>query len=208
MLAQGWITHPQLQAALESQKEKGGRIGERLISDCGIDSDKVTRGLSVQWSCPVLTAEDFRPQLMALVMPSLFIEEARAVPVRVASSRILYMGFEERLQPSFALALEHMTGMKVESGLMELAEFAAAKERLLASTTVETKTDRLPDVDALAARVTALIEQSQPVNSRLVRVGNSYWLRLWLESGTLSGTGTLPRSEEDMCDHVFTIGTR
>jgi hypothetical protein len=91
---------------------------------------------------------------------------------------------------------------------MEFTEFAMAKELLFASTTVETKTETLPDVDVLAARVTALVEQNQPVNSRLVRVGNFYWLRLWLESGTLSGIGTLPRSTEDMCDYVFMIGTK
>jgi hypothetical protein len=35
-----------------------------------------------------------------------------------------------------------------------------------------------------------------------------YWLRLWLESGAMSGRGTLPKTNEDMCDHIFTIGAR
>ena len=70
MLAQGWITNPQLQAALKSQRASGkGRIGDWLVSECGLEAEQVTRGLSVQWSCPVLSLDGFVPQEMALVMP-------------------------------------------------------------------------------------------------------------------------------------------
>ena len=45
MLAQGWITHPQLQKALEAQRENGtGRIGDWLISECGLEAEQITRG--------------------------------------------------------------------------------------------------------------------------------------------------------------------
>src|SRR5580658_2683415 len=43
MLAQGWITHPQLRRALEAQRESGtGRIGDWLQSECGVEAEKVT----------------------------------------------------------------------------------------------------------------------------------------------------------------------
>ena len=58
LLAQGWITHPQLQAALEAQKASGqGRIGDWLQQSCGLPEERVTRGLGVQWSCPVLALD-------------------------------------------------------------------------------------------------------------------------------------------------------
>ena len=74
LLAQGWITHPQLQAALEAQKQTGqGRIGDWLVQSCGLAEERVTRGLGVQWSCPVLAMNGFSPSAMALVMPKRFI---------------------------------------------------------------------------------------------------------------------------------------
>ena len=43
MLAQGWITHPQLQKALAAQRESGtGRIGEWLMSECGVEAEQIT----------------------------------------------------------------------------------------------------------------------------------------------------------------------
>ena len=73
LLAQGWITHSQLRKALEAHRENGtGRIGDWLISECGLEAEQITRGLSVQWGCPVLPVEGFSPEKMVLVMPQLF----------------------------------------------------------------------------------------------------------------------------------------
>jgi hypothetical protein len=63
------------------------------------------------------------------------------------------------------------------------------------------------DKDALSARMTAILEQKQPVASRLVRVHQYYWMRIWLERGAVGKTGSLPRTGEDVSDHIFTIGT-
>lgn len=54
--------------------------------------------------------------------------------------------------------------------------------------------------DALAARITAILEQKQPVASKLVRMHQYLWLRLWLESGTKRNTGMLPLDHEDVLD--------
>jgi len=76
MLAQGWITHPQLQKALAAQRESGaGRIGHWLMSECGVEAERIVRGLSMQWGCPVLTTEGFSPEAMALVVPKLFADK-------------------------------------------------------------------------------------------------------------------------------------
>jgi hypothetical protein len=209
LLAQGWITHPELQRALTAQRESGtGRIGEWLQSECGLGMEQVTRGLSMQWGCPVLTAEGFLPESMALVMPKIFIERFGVLPLRVAGSRILYLGFADRLDASSALAMEQMTELKVESGVIDEVQFEAARSRLLACEGVALKLETADDKDAMAARITAILEQKQPVASRLVRVHQDYWLRMWLESGTVGRAGSLPVSKEDVKDHVFTIGSR
>ena len=208
MLAQGWISHPQLQKALAAQRENGtGKIGEWLLSECGVEAEQITRGLSMQWGCPVLTTEGFSPESMALVMPRIFIEKFGLLPLRVAGSRILYLGFVDRLDASLAFAMEQMTELKVESGVVEEAQFEAARSKLLASEGVDVKHETAEDKDFMAARITAILEQKQPVASRLVRVHQDYWLRMWLERGTVGKSGSLPVSHEDVKDHVFTIRT-
>ncbi len=208
MLAQGWITHSQLQKALAAQRESGkGRIGERLMSECGLEAEQIVRGLAMQWGCPVLTTEGFSPEAMALVMPKVFIEKFGLLPLRVAGSRILYLGFADRLDASAAFAIEQMTELKVESGVVEGVHFEAARSRVLACDGVEVKLESVEDKDAMAARITAILEQKQPIASRLVRVHQYYWLRSWLESGALGKVGSLPVTSEDMKDHVFTVGT-
>ena len=209
MLAQGWITHPQLQAALEAQRANGsGRIGDWLVSECGLEAEQVTRGLSVQWNCPVLTVRGFSPREMALVMPRQFVEEFGLVPLRVAGGRMLYLGCEDRLNASVAYAVEQMSGLRVESGLVDGAQLRATRKILLETEGIETLVKSATDQDALAAQITAVLEQKQPVAARLTRLHQYYWLRLWLESGTKGEAGNLPRSAEDMQDCVFTVGDR
>ncbi|MCU1324022.1 MAG: hypothetical protein JWM43_3671 [Acidobacteriaceae bacterium] len=206
MLAQGWITNPQLQAALQAQRASGsGRIGDWLMSECGLEPEQVTRGLSVQWSCPVLSVEGFSARDMALVMPRQFVEEFRLVPLRVAGQRMLYLGCEDRLNASVAYAVEQMSGLKVESGLVDAPSLSGARDKLLAAEGVEYTSEVVPDEDTMAARVTAALEQRQPIAARLVRVHQYYWLRMWLESGTKGSAGSLPRSTEDMQDLVFAL---
>ena len=209
MLAQGWITQSQLRKALDAQREHGrGRIGDWLIAECGVESERVTRALSVQWSCPVLTTEGFSPEAMALVIPRLFVEEFGFLPLRVAGSRILYLGFEDRLDASAGLAMEEMTELKTESGLVDEAQFKVARDRLLGCDAVAAKVEAVTDTDLLSARITAILEQKQPVASRLVRLHGYHWLRIWLESGARGRAGSLPVMGEDVSDHIFTIGAR
>jgi hypothetical protein len=209
MLAQGWITHPQLQAALQSQRASGnGRIGDWLVAECGLEAEQVTRGLSVQWSCPVLSVEGFSARDMALVMPKRFVEEFGLVPLRVAGSRMLYLGCEDRLNASVAYAVEQMSELRVESGLVEATDLQGARSQLMAARGVPEWVEPLADADALAARITALLESRQPLATRLVRMHKYFWMRLWLGSGATGGAGTLPASAEDMEDYIFTVGAQ
>jgi hypothetical protein len=178
------------------------------MRECGLEADQIVRGLSMQWGCPVLTTEGFSPEKMALAMPRVFVEEFGLLPVRVAGSRILYLGFADRLDASAALATERMAELKVESGVVEGSQFEAARKRLLACDEVESKLETARDKDTMAARITAILEQKQPIASRLVRVHQYYWLRLWLERGVFGRAGTLPVTNEDVIDHVFTIGAQ
>ena len=162
----------------------------------------------MQWSCPVLSMKGFEPEAMALAVPRVFVEEFGVLPLRVAGQRILYLAFEDRLDASAALAVEQMTELKVESGLMDGAQFREARATLLRCDAVEANLEAVTSTASLAARITAILEQKQPVAARLVRLRQYYWLRTWLESGALGRSGSLPRTSEDMSDHIFTIGAR
>lgn len=206
MLAQGWITQVQLRKALDAQRSAGeGRIGEWLVRESGIGAAQVTRALAMQWSCPVLPMDGFTPSAMALAMPRVFIEDLGLLPLRVAGSRILYLAFNHRLDASAAFALEKMSGLKVESGLMDEIQFDAARSRLIESRFVEVTHGTASDADVLAAKIAAALEQMEPVDARVVRVHKRYWLRTWLESGAYSGVGGLPATGEDVTDMIFTL---
>jgi len=209
MLAQGWITHPQLQKALETQRASGtGRIGDWLVQECGLGAEHIARGLSVQWNCPVLDTGGFSASTMVLAMPRLFVEEFGGLPLKVVGNRMMYLAFEDRLEASVALALERMSDLKVQSGLLEGSQFRDTRAQLLSCQGVPLKQEALSGRDALVARVTSVLDQKLPVEARLVRVHHRYWLRLWLESGTLGKAGRMPVSGEDMADYVFTIGAQ
>jgi hypothetical protein len=206
LLAQGWITHPQLQRALEGQRVRGGRIGDWLIAECGLDAERVTRGLSVQWNCPVLSTDGFSPQAMALVLPRLFLRDYGMLPLRVAGSRILYLGFRDRLDASLAFAAERMSGLRVETGIVAEEQFDAARRRLLECSFPATYGKAVADTDALASRMAAVLEQRQAAASRLVRLHQHYWLRVWTEGGTKARVGNAAARQEDVSDFLFRIG--
>ncbi len=209
MLAQGWITHPQLRRALEGQRESGqGRIGEWLQQECGLSSEMVTRGLSIQWNCPILSAESFAPQAMALVMPKEFVEEFELLPLRIAGKQILYLASPDRPDASAAFGLEQMTDLKVESGLLEQGLFAMGRQRLLASRFIATTHESVGETEQLASRIAAILDDQQPIASRLVRIHQYYWLRTWLETGTQSRAGMVPETTEDVLDTIFTVGAK
>jgi hypothetical protein len=207
LLAQGWITHPQLQKALDAQRASGqGRIGEWLAQSCGLPEEQIVRGLGVQWSCPVLAMEGFSPAAMALVVPKRFIAEFGLVPLRVAGSSILYLAFLDRLNAAAAFGVEQMTGLKVESGLLPQKQFETVRAAVLAADGVPAGVSLVADADELTAKIVSSLERRQPVAARLVRIHQYYWLRTWLETGALSGVGQIPRSSEDVEDQLYLVG--
>ncbi len=185
MLEQGWISGVQLRSALEGQRTHGaGRLGHWLMAKEGVNESLVTRALGLQWSCPVLALDSHDAEGMAPVLPRFFVDAFGALPLRVAAGRLLYLGFEDRPDAVLALAVERMTGLRVESGLVEGTRFRAAHRRLLEA--------RFPGVELLeaaseAALVRALarsVERTRPVESRLVRVHDCLWLRMWPKART------------------------
>jgi hypothetical protein len=181
MLEQGWITGVQLRTALEAQKAAGaGRLGQWLVRQNAVSEQLVTRALGLQWSCPVLGMELHTPETLTPLLPRLFVDAFGALPLRLAAGKILYLGFESRLDPALALALERMTGLRVESGLVQESLFQPAYRRMLRATFPPIELIEAVTESALVQVLTKRIEKTKPVESRLVRMHDCLWLRMWV----------------------------
>jgi len=185
MLEQGWISSAQLRKALESQKASGGgRLGHWLVRQQGVNEQLVTRALGLQWSCPVLPLEFHDAEALTTLVPRLFVDAFGALPLRVAAGKLLYLGFEDRLDSVLALAIERMTGLRVESGLVQGSLFGPAHTRMLSSKFPSVELIEASSEPALVQCLAKAIEKVRPVESRLVRAHDCLWLRMWLRPQT------------------------
>jgi len=181
MLEQGWITGAQLRGALEAQRAAGGgRLGQWLVRQQGVSEQLVTRALGLQWSCPVLAMELHDAEGLTSLLPRLFVDAFGALPLRVAAGKILYLGFESRLDPVLALAVERMTGLRVESGLVQESHFRPAHARMLNAAYPPVELIEANSEPALVEALCRRMEKVRPVESRLVRMHDCLWLRMWL----------------------------
>lgn len=188
MLEQGWVTSEQLRKAMEAQRAAGvGRLGDWLVTGQGVPEALITRALSLQWNCPVLNLDRHDPEQMAVVLPRLFVEAFAALPLRVAAGSILYCGFEDRLDPVLMLAAERMCGLRVESGVVRGTLFQEAHERLLNANFPAAELVSATADAPLVRSLTRAVERVRPVESKLIRVHDCLWLRMWSrpQSGAL-----------------------
>ncbi len=203
MLEQGWITSSQLRQALDEQKMAGaGRLGQWLVRKQGVSEQLVTRALGLQWSCPVLPLEFHDPEALTVILPRLFVDAYGALPLRVAAGKLVYLGFEDRLDAILALAVGRMTGLRVESGLVRESLFASAHTRMLGAKFPSVELIEANSEPAVAHAMAKAIERARPVESRLVRVHDCLWLRMWRrpQSGPLPDRSLIQ-------DLICSIGT-
>jgi hypothetical protein len=191
MLEQGWIRSAELRQALEAQRSAGaGRLGHWLVRQQGVSEQLVTRALGLQWSCPVLPLEFHDAEALTALIPRLFVDAFGVMPLRLAAGKVLYLGFEDRQDPVLALAVERMTGLRVECGLVPESLFRTAHTRMLnAQFPPAALIEAGAELSAAHALARAM-ERARPADSRLVRVHDCLWLRMWrrAQPGPLPGT--------------------
>ena len=215
MYKEGWISSTQLRQALGAQRAAGaGRLGQWLVSQQGVSEQLVTRALGLQWSCPVLPLEFHDPEALTGLVPLLFLDAFGALPLRLAAGKLLYLGFADRLDPVLALAVERMSGLRVESGLVAESLFAPAHSRMLKAKFPPVELIEAGSEPALVYVLAKSIEQARPVASRLVRVHDCLWLRMWLRrpGGPAFGRGSISNSSQSpeqnsTRDLICSIGT-
>ena len=180
MLEKGWITQRQLREALDAQRAAGrGRVGEWLVKLGATDEKTVTRALCVQWSCPTLSIEDGAPALTSLI-PRLLVEAYDAVPLRVAAGKLAYLGFLERPDSVLAWAIERMAGLRVECAIVPSSQFGPLLAKTLRGRFPPLELAEAVSEVAASHLLARAIERAQPRGSRIVRVHNCLWLRMFL----------------------------
>ena len=208
LVEQGRITPGELREALDGQRraaEESGervRLGEWLLGSGVLSEPALTRALSAQWNCPVFSLANYRAAPVAGAMPHFLSEAAGAVPVRVAAGRLLYVAFADRIDRSLTYALERMTGLRVEAGIAPGSEFRAAQERFLAAAAPRSRCLEAAGSGVLARSITQRIEAARPLEARLVRMHDYYWLRMWRSPAVQPGVAA-PDEVEDL---LATIG--
>jgi len=185
LVEQGRITPDQLHAALAGQRQaaesRGGnlRLGEWLLRSGVLQESALTRALSAQWNCPVLSLAGARPAEMVSAMPQFFSEAFDALPVRTRGSRLVYLAFSGRVDRTLSYAVERMTGLRVAAGIAPASEFAAAQQQFLAAAAPPVRFLEAPSSWVLVRALTKVMEAARPVEARLARVHDYFWLRIW-----------------------------
>lgn len=194
MLELGWITNAELRAALAAQRTAGaGRLGHWLMRQKSASEEQVTRALGLQWSCPVLTMELPKPDELTPLVPRFFVDAFGALPLRVTAGKMMYLGFEDRPDSALALAVERVSGLRVESGIVEESRFRPAQSRMLAAQFPSVELIETASSTTVATMLMKAVERARPVEARLARVHDCLWLRMWLcpQRGPLPELGSV-----------------
>ncbi len=125
LLSQGNITSQQLREALARQRAaKSGKLGEWLVQMGAVGEAEVTSALAAQQGCPLFPLPEPQSVPAKMYWPEPLVERYRAVPVfhnRARSS--LYVGFLERVDHAFLLALEQMLGCRTQPCILPLSAY-------------------------------------------------------------------------------------
>jgi hypothetical protein len=205
LLKQGWITHDELRDALAAQRAGAGlRLGEWLTAHRGLDPARLTQALGLQWSCPVFSLAKSPGGLPLTLVPRLLSETFGFVPLRLTSSGTLYLAFEDRIDHSLTLAVERMTGLPVESGLLCASEFRQAHQQMQRGRFARARLIEAASLDLLADAFTRHLEKLRPADARLVRLHDLFWLRLWRDPSPASSRPA-PTSDDGFEDIVGSV---
>jgi hypothetical protein len=149
----------------------------------------------------VLPLEFHDAEALTSLVPRLFVDAFGALPLRVAAGKLLYLGFEDRLDPVLALSVERITGLRVESGLVAESFFTPAHSRMLAAEFPPVELIEAASAASAAQALARSLERARPLGSRLVRVHDCLWLRMWSKRQT----GALPE-QGSIQDLICSIG--
>jgi hypothetical protein len=205
LVDQGHITPEQLRDAARHQERTAGadadalRLGQWLVSSGVLSETVLTRALSAQWNCPVFSPGAYRAAEVAAALPRFLAEALGALPLRVVGGRTLCLAFSHRIDRTLGYAAERVLGLDVASGIVRDSEFRLAEPEFFAAPAPRTRFLEISSAAALARLVTSVVEGTKPLEARLARVHNLWWLRLWRRAPHGSGLPDCADVEDILC---------
>ncbi|MGO8717936.1 MAG: hypothetical protein ACLQMO_01805, partial [Acidobacteriaceae bacterium] len=95
------------------------------------------------------------------------------------SSRLVYLAFEDRMDSTVALAVERMSGIHIEAGVVTASQFLRVQERMMRAVFPKAHLMEAKTSSVVAKEMAAAIERVRPYEAKLVRMHRYFWLRLW-----------------------------
>lgn len=199
--ARGVITHEELRTALAEQERTGERLGDVLVRSLHVEERHVAAALAAQWNCPLWHLPASPAEELLLLAPLPILHTAGTLPIRLIGTKLLLASADGVDAPT-AHALERMHGLAVESGIAPASSLEQVWRTLGTVQHRPVEEIRCSDAAEITKHVSRTIEHSQPVESRVVRVGRRVWLRVWLEPAAVAGG---PCHVEDIVDYLFSL---
>jgi hypothetical protein len=202
LLSNGAVTPSGLRDALALHDQTGERIGDVLRREYGVTDLQIAEALAVQWGCEVSFVTSMNTTTAAVLAPRAVLSCTGMLPVRVARDGRIHVAFADGLDTQAVFALQRIHGVAVAVGIAPVNEWAEMHRRMdkvegIASVEVDCE-----DSAEMVREVMRIIRRLQPAESRLVRIHDLYWLRLWLEPAALAGG---PAQRVDVVDVVYRV---
>lgn len=185
LVERGLITPVQLREALAEQRkfEQDCRsripLGRWLVDQGVLTEIDLTRAIGVQWSCPVFAVEGWPAHQLSSAIPRFLGNILGALPLQLTAGRRLYVAFCDQIDRRLCYALEHMHQLRVTAGVVRDSEFRRIRAMYSEAGSPRVRFPEAASTTVLTSAVTKLLESEKPVEARLTRVREFYWLRVW-----------------------------
>jgi hypothetical protein len=164
LVARGAVPRERIDAALEQQRQSGGRVGDILLHNAWIDEGTLVNVLAQQQELPVVDLREMTPEPGALArLPEPVMRELRCIPIAV-DEQTLYLAVDEAPGPEELARLRQYSQLTIRPFLATSSSIDDLLQRLFRTAYIDTATydmvRRFPDDSAnrviTAAQRTAL----------------------------------------------------
>lgn len=208
MISRGDLDPEQLRVALQQQAiAAGGRIGEWLQRLGFSTEQQVTAALSIQWACPTLRIIPEAQAYYAGLLPHTLQEAYSMLPVHFAeSSRLLYVGFADRVAHRLLYAVERMLSCRTIPCLVASSAYQEAMRRTpTGAGSNEATFYSVNDPREMSHIIAAYVNRCAATEVRIHSCGEYMWARLLsgayhfnllFLAAPLAGTHAVPATHE------------
>jgi hypothetical protein len=181
MVSRGDLDLKQLRVALQKQAMAAdGRIGEWLQRLGFSTEQQVSAALSIQWACPTLRIIPEAQAYYAGLLPHTLQEAYSVLPVHFAeSSRVLHIGFADRIAHRLLYAVEKMLCCRTVPCLVTASAYQEAIRRIPTSAGFnEAAFESVSDPREMSRIIAAYVNRCGAVEVRIHSCGEYMWARL------------------------------